>query len=128
MNIDTWLEHIHKALLGIWGEAESRRRRLAEDRRERIATAVLAGIRAEAWHPDMGWSPRRDANDDAQIAVDYADALIALLDKPASPNPQSLPLASESAAPTGAPAPEAPAARTGPGASLESGVEPGGVL
>ena len=56
-------------------------RRLREsmpDRRERIATAALAGMLAD---------PARDGNpkDFAKYALEYADALIAELDKEVKP-------------------------------------------
>jgi hypothetical protein len=51
--------------------------RLRADRRERIATACLAGL--------LSYNRKGSFEDFAADAVDYADALIARLDKEAAP-------------------------------------------
>jgi len=52
-------------------------------RRERIATACLTGLIAVDANPSPRWTPAcQDVGGAAELAVTFADALIAVLDAP----------------------------------------------
>jgi len=53
-------------------------KRYAADRRERIATAVLQGLMAQSYGCGPSWEA-------AEVAINFADALIAKLDEEPQP-------------------------------------------
>ena len=44
--------------------------------RDLFAAAALAGILAEAWHPEMGVTPGRELDATVELAFMYADAML----------------------------------------------------
>lgn len=61
-------------------EIDQYRNALRRDRRERIATAVLAGLMSSDWRPNAT-ADKTQHQLSAEDALAYADALIAALDK-----------------------------------------------